>query len=100
MISIILGVNKYVIDEYHDEFIEILHEHLVHQIHEVGWCMSHPDLRDKAGCIPYVRQGRTTHIITECIEINVINIIYFVRLSLCNNYIYDIYDIYLYGRSR
>jgi hypothetical protein len=37
--------------------------------------LSHPDLRDKAGCISYVRQGRTTHIITECIEINVINII-------------------------
>jgi hypothetical protein len=37
--------------------------------------MSHPDLRDKAGCISYMRQVRTTHIITECIEINVINII-------------------------
>jgi hypothetical protein len=37
--------------------------------------MSHPDLRDKVRCISYVRQGRTTHIITECIEINVINII-------------------------
>jgi hypothetical protein len=37
--------------------------------------MSHPDLRDKAGCVSYVRQGRTTHIITECIEINVINVI-------------------------
>jgi hypothetical protein len=33
--------------------------------------LSHPDLRDKAGCVSYVRQGRTTHIITECIEINV-----------------------------
>jgi hypothetical protein len=37
--------------------------------------LSHPDLRDKAGCISYVRQGRTTDIIIECIEINVINII-------------------------
>jgi hypothetical protein len=37
--------------------------------------VSHPDLRDKAGCVSYVRQRRTTHIITECIEINVINII-------------------------
>jgi hypothetical protein len=33
--------------------------------------LSHSDLRDKAGCISYVHQGRTTHIITECIEINV-----------------------------
>jgi hypothetical protein len=37
--------------------------------------LSHPDLRDKVGCVSYVRQGRTTHIITECIEINVINVI-------------------------
>jgi hypothetical protein len=37
--------------------------------------MSHPDLRDKAGCVSYMRQRGTTHIITECIEINVINII-------------------------
>jgi hypothetical protein len=31
--------------------------------------VSHPDLRDKAGCVLYVRQERTTHIITECIKI-------------------------------
>jgi hypothetical protein len=37
--------------------------------------MSYPDLRNKSGCISYVRQERTTHIITECISINVINII-------------------------
>ena len=37
--------------------------------------LSHPDLWDKSGYISYVRQGRTTHIITECIKINVINII-------------------------
>jgi hypothetical protein len=37
--------------------------------------LSHPDLRDKFECVSYVRQGRTTCIIIECIEINVINII-------------------------
>jgi hypothetical protein len=37
--------------------------------------VSHTDLRDKAGCISYVRQRRTSHIMTECIEINVTNII-------------------------
>jgi hypothetical protein len=37
--------------------------------------LSHPNLRDKAECVSYVRQGRTTHIITECIEINVINVL-------------------------
>jgi hypothetical protein len=41
------------------------------------WCskgalvVSHPDLRDKGGCVSYVRQGRTTHIMTKCIDINV-----------------------------
>jgi hypothetical protein len=37
--------------------------------------MSHPDLRGKAGCISYVRQRRTTHIMTKYIEINVTKII-------------------------
>jgi hypothetical protein len=37
--------------------------------------VSHSDLRGKAGCVSYVRQKRTTHIMTKCIEINVTNII-------------------------
>jgi hypothetical protein len=37
--------------------------------------LSHPDLRDKVGCVSYVRQRRTTHIMTKCIEINVTIII-------------------------
>jgi hypothetical protein len=40
MITIILGIDQNIVDEYHDESIKILHEHLVHQIHEVGWCIS------------------------------------------------------------
>jgi hypothetical protein len=40
MITIILGINQNVVDEYHDELIKVLREHLVHQIHEVGWCIS------------------------------------------------------------
>jgi hypothetical protein len=39
------------------------------------YTLSYPDLKDKAGCISYVRQGRISYIMTECIEINVINII-------------------------
>jgi hypothetical protein len=30
--------------------------------------MSHPNLKDKVGCVSYVRQERTTHIITECLK--------------------------------
>jgi hypothetical protein len=41
----------------------------------LGQGLTHPDLRDKAGCVSYVRQRRTSHIMTECIEINVTNII-------------------------
>jgi hypothetical protein len=37
--------------------------------------VSHPDLRGKAGCVSYVRQRRTPHIVTKYIEINVTNII-------------------------
>jgi hypothetical protein len=37
--------------------------------------LSHPDLWGKAKCVSYVRQRRTTHIMTKCIEINVTNII-------------------------
>jgi hypothetical protein len=39
MITIILGIYEDVVDEYHDESIELLHEHLVHHIHEVDWCI-------------------------------------------------------------
>jgi hypothetical protein len=37
--------------------------------------LSHPDLRGKPECVSYVRQRRTTHTMTKCIEINVTNII-------------------------
>jgi hypothetical protein len=37
--------------------------------------LSHSDLRGKYRCVSYVRQKRTTHIITKCIEINVTIII-------------------------
>jgi hypothetical protein len=37
--------------------------------------VSHPDLRDKVGYVSYVRQRRTSHIMTKCIEINVTSII-------------------------
>jgi hypothetical protein len=47
MITIILGINQNVVDEYHDEPIMILHEHLIHQIHEVGWCISEAKRHDR-----------------------------------------------------
>jgi hypothetical protein len=37
--------------------------------------VSHPDLKDKVGCVSYVPQRRTSHIMTNCIEVNVTNII-------------------------
>jgi hypothetical protein len=42
-----------------------------------GWTgpVSHPDLRDKAGCVSYVRQRRTSHIMIKHIKVNVTSII-------------------------
>jgi hypothetical protein len=31
------GIDENVIDEDHDEFVELRHEHGVHEVHEVGW---------------------------------------------------------------
>jgi hypothetical protein len=34
-----------------------------------GLHLSHPDLRDKVGCVSYVRQRRTSHINSKSIKI-------------------------------
>jgi hypothetical protein len=34
---LIFGIDKYIIDEDHYEFVELCHKHGVHEIHEVGW---------------------------------------------------------------
>ena len=36
MLFFILGVDQNIVDENHDELVEVLHEHLVHEIHEIG----------------------------------------------------------------
>jgi hypothetical protein len=46
MITIILGIHQNDIDEYHEELIKILHKNLVHQIHEVGQCISQAKRHD------------------------------------------------------
>jgi hypothetical protein len=49
-----------------------------HQFIPQGWHptrLSHPNLRDKVECVSYVRQRRTSHIMTKCIEINVTSIV-------------------------
>src|SRR3954468_15088637 len=35
MLLLILGIHQYIINEHHNEFIQELHKHLVHHIHEV-----------------------------------------------------------------
>jgi hypothetical protein len=32
-----LGIDENIIDKDHNEFIELRHEHGVHEVHEVGW---------------------------------------------------------------
>jgi hypothetical protein len=34
---LILGIYKNIINEHHYELVEIVHEHTVHQVHEIGW---------------------------------------------------------------
>jgi hypothetical protein len=43
--------------------------------HDHSLLLSHLDLRDKVGCVSHVRERRTSHIMTNCIEINVTSII-------------------------
>jgi hypothetical protein len=31
------GIDENIIDKDHDEFIELRHEHGVHEVHELGW---------------------------------------------------------------
>jgi hypothetical protein len=37
MLLLILGIYKNVINEHHYELVEVVHEHTVHQVHEVRW---------------------------------------------------------------
>jgi hypothetical protein len=46
MLSIILGINQNVFNVYHNKLIKIFHEHLIHQIHEVGWCIGQAKRQD------------------------------------------------------
>ena len=40
MLFFSLGVNQDVIYEHHDKLVEVFHEHLVHEVHKIGWCIS------------------------------------------------------------
>jgi hypothetical protein len=40
MFFLTLRVDQYVIDEHHDELVQILHKKLVHHIHKVCWGIS------------------------------------------------------------
>jgi hypothetical protein len=43
MITITLGIDKNIIDEYHDESVQILHKHFIHQIHKVTGALVSPN---------------------------------------------------------
>jgi hypothetical protein len=32
-----LGVNQNIVDENHNKLIQVFHEHLIHEVHEIGW---------------------------------------------------------------
>jgi hypothetical protein len=37
MLLLILGVYEDIINEHYYELVEIVHEHTVHQVHEISW---------------------------------------------------------------
>jgi hypothetical protein len=37
MLLLILIIYKNIINEHHYELVEVVHEHTVHQVHEVSW---------------------------------------------------------------
>jgi hypothetical protein len=37
MFLFILGIYKNIINEHYYELVEVIHEHTVHQVHEVSW---------------------------------------------------------------
>jgi hypothetical protein len=46
MFSIIFGINQNFIGEYHNKFVNIFHENLIHYIHEVDWRISQAKQHD------------------------------------------------------
>jgi hypothetical protein len=36
MLLLILGIYKDIINEHHYELVEVVHEHIVHQVHEIS----------------------------------------------------------------
>jgi hypothetical protein len=39
MLCFILGINEDVINEYHYELVQLIHEDRVHKVHEIGRCI-------------------------------------------------------------
>jgi hypothetical protein len=34
-----LGVNKYVVNENYDKLVQLFHEHLIHEVYKICWCV-------------------------------------------------------------
>src|SRR4051812_29002293 len=39
MLFFSLGIDQNIIDEYDNKLVKKLHEHLVHHVHEISWCI-------------------------------------------------------------
>jgi hypothetical protein len=53
------GIDENVVDEDHDEFVRLRHEHGVHEVHEVGWgiCKSERHYQDLVKTITSGKSG-------------------------------------------
>jgi hypothetical protein len=54
MLLVILGIYKNIINEHHYELVEVVHEHTVHQVHEVGWRIRKPNDMTMNSYSPYL----------------------------------------------
>jgi hypothetical protein len=47
MLWLILGIYKNIINKYHHELVKVVHEHTIHQVHEVSWRIRQTELNDR-----------------------------------------------------
>ncbi|PHT51525.1 hypothetical protein CQW23_05987 [Capsicum baccatum] len=92
MITFIASIDQNIIIEDYDEHVQVLFEHMVHQVHESGWGIAEPEvyLREVDGTLNLVKQvidyGRRALVLgSDLIELTIINAYFEKTIFLCTN---------------
>jgi hypothetical protein len=73
MLLLILGIYENIIDEHHYEFVKVVHEHTIHQVHEESWrirqteghdCVLIKPILGNKCCLQYVQRPNPELVIT------------------------------------